>query len=105
MRNPKPRAVIGTPWFVRLTLYVIVAVVGLVLTVLGYASPDQVDGWLGQIGSVAALVGGLLAAANTGRESDEKPVAVEVPVPSVAHPAVADPTPGLPVYHGPTTGE
>ena len=77
---PKPRAVIGTPWFVRLSVYVVVAVVGLVLTVLGFATPSDVDSWLGQVGSLAALVGGLLAAANTGRESDEKPVGVEVPV-------------------------
>lgn len=75
---PKPRAVIGTPWWVRLAVYVVVAVAGLVLTVLGVAQPEQVDSWLGQTGSIAALVGGLLAAVNTGRESDEKPVGVPV---------------------------
>ena len=76
---PKPRAVIGTPWWIRLAIYVVVAVAGLVLTVLGVAQPEQVDSWLGQTGSIAALVGGLLAAVNTGRESDEKPVGVAVP--------------------------
>lgn len=76
---PKPRAVIGTPWWIRLAIYVVVAVAGLVLTVLGVAQPEQVDSWLGQTGSIAALVGGLLAAVNTGRESDEKPVSVAVP--------------------------
>lgn len=85
---PKPRAVVGTPWFVRLAVYVVVAVVGLVMTVLGFATPADVDSWLGQVGSLAALIGGLLAAANTGRGSDEKsePVEMAVPQPSVALP-------------------
>lgn len=110
--NPKPRAVIGTPWFVRLALYVLVALVGLVLTVLGIAQPEQVDSWLGQTGSIAALIGGLLAAANTGKESDEKPVAVEVPAPTVGDrvaghvgTAIDNAVGRLPVYRGPTTGD
>lgn len=70
---PKPRAVIGTPWWLRLLIYVIVAVVGLVLTAMGIVRPEQVDSWLGQVGSLAALVGGLLASANTGRASDLSP--------------------------------
>ena len=105
--NPKPRAVIGSPWWLRLALYVLVAVVGLVLTVLGLAQPEQVDAWLGQVGSVAALIGGLLAAANTGRESDEKPVAVEVPEPQSIGDRIGqrvdDAIIGLPVYRGPTS--
>ena len=68
-----PRAVIGTPWWLRLLIYVIVAIVGLVLTALGIVRPEQVDSWLGQVGSLAALIGGLLAAANTGRASDMSP--------------------------------
>lgn len=71
---PKPRAVIGTPWWIRLAIYVTVGAVGLVLTVLGLVDTATVDSWLGQVGSVAALIGGLVAAVNTGRESDEKPV-------------------------------
>lgn len=78
---PKPRAVIGTPWWIRLAIYVIVAATGLVLTVLGIAQPEQVDSWLAQTGSLAAMIGGLLAAVNTGRESDEAPLRVEVPTP------------------------
>ena len=93
--SPKPRAVIGTPWWIRLAIYVAVAVVGLVLTVLGAVQPEQVDAWLGQVGSVAALIGGLLAAVNTGRESDEKPVAVEVPATTSPAPQPA-PRPGTP---------
>lgn len=71
--NVKPRAVIGTPWWVRLAVYVAVAIVGLVLTALGIVQPEQVDSWLGQVGSLAALIGGLLAAVNTGRASDLSP--------------------------------
>lgn len=71
--NVKPRAVIGTPWWVRLAVYVAVAIVGLVLTALGIVQPEQVDSWLGQVGSLAALIGGLLAAVNTGRASDMSP--------------------------------
>lgn len=105
-RNAKPRAVIGTPWFIRLGIYTLVALVGLVLTVLGIAQPEQVDSWLGQTGSIAALIGGLLAAVNTGRESDEKPVAVTAPAPAPAPQAVRDTGIGddLPVFDGPTSG-
>ena len=81
-----PRAVIGTPWWVRLLIYVIVAIVGLVLTALGIVRPEQVDSWLGQVGSLAALIGGLLAAANTGRASDMSPaqeIATNRPAPAV----------------------
>ena len=73
INNSKPRAIVGTPWFVRLAIYVVVAIVGLVLTVMGITQPEQVDSWLGQTGSLAALIGGLLAAANTGKASDESP--------------------------------
>ena len=72
----KGKEVIRTPWFVRLAIYVVIAVVGLVLTVMGFTNPEMVDAWLGQTGSIAALVGGLLAAVNTNRGSDE--VAVEI---------------------------
>lgn len=78
---PKPRAVIGTPWWIRLAIYVAVAGTGLVLTVLGIAQPEEVDSWLAQTGSLAAMIGGLIAAVNTGRESDEAPLRVEVPTP------------------------
>lgn len=102
----KPRGVVGSPWWVRLAIYTAVAIAGLVLTVLGIAQPDQVDSWLGQTGSIAALIGGLLAAVNTGRESDEKPVAVAVPAPAPAPQAVRDTGIGddLPVFDGPTSG-
>lgn len=86
-RAPKPRAVIGTPWWIRLAIYVVVAIVGLVLTVFGIVQPAQVDSWLGQTGGLAALIGGLIAAANTGKESDEAPVGVplsEFPAPDPA---------------------
>lgn len=43
------RAVVATPWWVRLATYVIVAIIGLVATALGVAQPDQVDQWLGQV--------------------------------------------------------
>lgn len=64
--------IVATPWFVRYGIYVLVAGIGLVMTVLGFAQPDQVDSWVHQSGSLAALVGGLLAAANTGKHSDRR---------------------------------
>lgn len=73
VENSKPRAVVATPWWVRLATYVTVAIIGLVATALGIAQPDDVDQWLGQVGSLAALIGGLLAAAHTGKASDETP--------------------------------
>jgi len=97
---PKPRAVIGTPWWIRLAVYVVVAAVGLALVAFGIASPEQVDSWLGQTGGLAALIGGALAAVNTGRESDEAPVGVVIEQPATPEPEDA---PTLPVYTGPTT--
>lgn len=78
IQSPKPRAVIGTPWFIRKAIYAVVTIVGLVAVVLGWAQPDQVDQWVAQAGSLAAIIGGGMAAMNTGRESDEKPVGVDV---------------------------
>lgn len=69
----KGRAVVGTPWWVRLAIYVIVGIVGLVGTVTGFVTTEQVDTWLGQVGSIAALIGGVVAAVFTGRASDETP--------------------------------
>lgn len=78
----KPRAVISTPWWIRLAVYVVVGLVGLVLTVLGIVEPAQVDSWLGQTGGIAAFIGGLLAAVHTGRDSDEhRNAAREAPQP------------------------
>lgn len=78
---PKPRAVIGTPWFIRKAVYVIVTIVGLVCVLLGWVQPDQVDNWVtqasiiaAQLTPLAAVIGGGMAAMNTGWESDEKPV-------------------------------
>ncbi|MCT1450656.1 hypothetical protein [Corynebacterium sp. p3-SID1194] len=75
---PKPRAVIGTPWVVRKAIYLVATLVGLAAVVLGWAQPDQVDQWVAQAGSLAAIIGGGMAAMNTGWESDEKPVGVDV---------------------------
>lgn len=80
---PKPRAVIGSPWWVRKAVYVVVTIVGLVAVAFGWVQPDQVDQWVTQLGSLAAVIGGGMAAMNTGWESDEKPVAVEVAAPSL----------------------
>lgn len=75
-----PRAVIGTPWFIRKTIYVVVTIIGLVCVLLGVAQPDQVDGWLDQVsliaaqlGPLAAVIGGGMAAMNTGAASDKSP--------------------------------
>lgn len=75
-----PRAVIGTPWFIRKAVYVIVTIIGLVCVLLGVAQPDQVDGWLDQVsliaaqlGPLAAVIGGGMAAMNTGAASDKSP--------------------------------
>lgn len=80
---PKPRGVIGTPWFVRKAVYAAATLIGLAAVILGWAQPDQVDQWVTQLGSLAAVIGGGMAAMNTGWESDEKPVAVEVAAPSL----------------------
>ena len=75
-----PRAVIGTPWFIRKAVYVIVTIIGLVCVLLGVAQPDQVDNWLhqasliaAQLGPLAAVIGGGMAAMNTGAASDKSP--------------------------------
>lgn len=75
-----PRAVIGTPWFIRKAVYVIVTIIGLVCVLLGVAQPDQVDTWLhqasliaAQLGPLAAVIGGGMAAMNTGAASDKSP--------------------------------
>ena len=74
-KSSKARAVVATPWWIRLAIYVAVGLVGLVLTILGIVEPSQVDSWLGQTGGIAAFIGGMLAAVHTGRASDESAAA------------------------------
>lgn len=81
MARTRSPEVVQTPWFIRLGLYVVVAAVGLVLTVLGYTQPDQVDGWLDQVGRIAALVGGLLAAVNVTKDTKKPTPAEPEPAP------------------------
>lgn len=75
-----PRAVIGSPWWIRKAVYVIVTIIGLVAVVLGWATPGDVDNWLhqasliaAQLGPLAAVIGGGMAAMNTGAASDKSP--------------------------------
>ena len=71
--KPTPRMSPLAPWWLRLAIYVVVAVTGLALTAMGFADSAQVDSWLEQVGPIAATIGGLLAAINTGRASDQHP--------------------------------
>lgn len=82
---PKPRAVIGTPWFIRKAVYLIVGVVGLVAVAFGLVSPEQADSWMAQAGSLAAVLGGFMSAAYTGPASDKTPaeeIAENLPQPT-----------------------
>ena len=72
-RSPKPRAVIGSPWFVRKAVYLIVGLVGLIAVAFGIVSPEQADSWLAQAASLGAALGGFYAGVNTGPASDESP--------------------------------
>lgn len=89
MARTRNLEVVTTPWFIRLGLYILVAAVGLVLTVLGYAVPEDVDTWLGQLGPIAAMIGGLAAAFNVTK--DDKVTAPDatrptpVPAPSTGN--------------------
>lgn len=88
-----PRAVIGTPWFIRKAVYLIVTLVGLVAVIFGWVTPGDVDMWLTQVGSLAAVVGGGMAAMNTGRASDKSPAQEIADNTTTAGPAYAVPQP------------
>lgn len=93
---PKPRAVIGSSWAVRKTVYALTLIAGVLAVAFGLVDQATADTWTtyaGQIASavvgVLAVLGGGLATVNTGPESDEKPVAVEVPILAAAADAPA----------------
>ena len=88
-----PRAVIGTPWFIRKAIYLVVTVVGLVAVVLGWVTPGDVDMWLSQAGSLAAVVGGGMAAVSTGRASDKSPAEEIADNAAATAPAYVSPQP------------
>lgn len=82
-----PRAVIGSPWWIRKAVYVVATIIGLVAVVLGWATPGDVDMWLTQLGPLAAVIGGGMAAMNTGAASDKSP-AQEIADNATAAPAL-----------------
>ena len=88
-----PRAVIGTPWFIRKAIYVAAGLLGLVCVAVGLISPDQADQWLLQSGSIGATIAGLLAATNTGRSSDKPPAEEIADNTAATAPAYAAPQP------------
>lgn len=65
------RTVVGTPWWLRLCLYVVVAIGGLIATALGLVEPADVDNWLAQVVSLGALIGGGMAAVHVEKPAPE----------------------------------
>lgn len=70
-RMQNARNVVATPWWLRLCLYVVVAIGGLIATALGLVEPADVDNWLAQVVSVGALIGGGMAAVNVEKPARE----------------------------------
>ena len=95
------RGVIHTPWWARQTAYAIVALIGVVTTAFGIASPDAVNHWLTDTSGVASIIGGVLAAIMTGSHSDYRPVS-DAPAPTTP-PTEAGPT-TTPEKHAPAPG-
>lgn len=87
MARTRNADVVQTPWFIRIGIYIVVAVIGLALTIMGYVDPGQVDSWLGQVGNIAAVVGGLLAAVNVNKDvkkPESPPVQSAPPAPATS---------------------
>lgn len=76
-RMQNARNVVATPWWLRLCLYVVVAIGGLIATALGLVEPADVDNWLAQVVSLGALIGGGMAAVHV-----EKPTRDTTPAES-----------------------
>lgn len=70
-RMQNARNVVATPWWLRLCLYVVVAIGGLIATALGLVEPADVDNWLAQVVSFGALIGGGMAAVNVEKPARE----------------------------------
>lgn len=70
-RMQNARNVVGTPWWLRLCLYVVVAIGGLIATALGLVEPADVDNWLAQAVSLGALIGGGMAAVHVEKPARE----------------------------------
>lgn len=70
-RMQNARNVVGTPWWLRLCLYVVVATGGLIATALGLVEPADVDNWLTQVVSLGALISGGMAAVHVEKPTRE----------------------------------
>lgn len=75
----KPRTPLGSPWVIRKTIYAVVTLIGVAAVVLGWVQPDQVDQWVAQAGSLAAIIGGGLATLNTNQTSDDYSLIAQAP--------------------------
>lgn len=100
MSRKRTSDVVTTPWFIRLAIYILVAGAGLAGVITGWTTPEAVDGWLSQVGSVSALVGGLLASLNVTRDTKENGEGEEPPA---SAPAPAPPAVDTPVVEQPDT--
>lgn len=76
------------PWFIRLGLYVVIAIVGAVGVARGWVDQATVDGWLDQSGYLAALIGGVVASLNVTRD---RKVGGGTPAPTSEAPEVPAP--------------
>lgn len=83
MTRKRTKETVVTPWFIRLGIYVAVGLVGLVTVAMGFAQPEQVEAWIGQVGGLSAVIGALFAGTNLTR--DEK-VPAPKPEPEPAKP-------------------
>lgn len=78
------------PWFIRLGLYVAIAVFGGFGVIRGWVDQSTVDGWLEQSGYLAALISSVVASLNVTRDRKVTPA---TPAPTPDPVAVADPAP------------
>ena len=102
MNKLTARAIVATPWWIRTAIYVVTGIIGLICVVTGVTTPETVDGWLGQVTGVAALLSGIVAGMHTGKASDET-AAEEIARRAGTQPEDTPARPALPVLDATTT--
>lgn len=73
MARKRSNETVAVPWYVRIGVYGLLGLVGVVSVTFGFADTSQVDSWFSQADGIALVVVSILAGLNINKDKKEDP--------------------------------